>query len=72
MDKKTFMYIVGIDEKQLDNIMLLSGEQEPENGDWTDLTRSWYADAVDLANLFQAKYCWAMDELERRESCEHL
>ena len=66
MTKETFMYIVGMNNnKQLENIMLLEGLSEPENGDWTEIARKWYSDLVDLANLFQTKYCWAMDELEK-------
>lgn len=57
MTKQTFMYIVGIDdEEHLDHIMLLKGEDEPENGDWTDLLRKWYEDLREWAVRYEQKY----------------
>lgn len=58
MTKETFMYITGInDEKQLNNILLLEGDEEPEDGDWTELMKKWYEDMCQMANTYQ-KAVW--------------
>lgn len=57
MNKETFKYIVGIDDnKQLDNIMLLNGDQEPESGDWTELLKKWYSDTCVELKTYMDKY----------------
>lgn len=44
MTREEFMYIVQMDQEQLENIMLLSGEDEPEDGNWTEMMKKWYED----------------------------
>lgn len=39
MTREEFMYIVQMDQEQLENIMLLSGEDEPEDGNWTEMMK---------------------------------
>lgn len=57
MTKETFMYITGItDPEQLANIMLLEGEEEPENGDWTELMKKWYIDQCEWSIRYEQKY----------------
>ena len=51
------MYITGIkDEETFDNILLLDGMEEPEDGDWTETARRWYQSMADMANRYMAKY----------------
>lgn len=45
MTREEFMYIVQMDQEQLENIMLLSGEDEPEDGNWTEMMKKWYEGA---------------------------
>lgn len=64
MTKEQFMYITGItDEEQLENIMLLEGDSEPEDGDWTELLKKWFEELKQYANKYEHLYL----ECSRRE-----
>ena len=51
MTKNEFKYVTGIsDEEQLENLMLLGGDEEPETGDWIEIMKKWYEDMVRYSN----------------------
>lgn len=57
MTKREFMYAVGItDPDQLENIMLLCGDNEPADGNWLKLMRKWYSETVDRMNKYESLY----------------
>lgn len=57
MTKKEFMTVVGIfDPNQLKAIMLLGGDEEPRDGDWTGIMRKWYGEMVERSNKYETLY----------------
>jgi hypothetical protein len=66
MTKKDFMYITGIeDEETLENIMLLSDDPEPENGDYTELLKKWYENLRTHANNYEQKYVQLLEDFRK-------
>lgn len=56
MTKTEFMYAIGQDdEEQIEILLLLSGIDEPENGDWIEIMKSWYNDAIQYARDCEAR-----------------
>lgn len=69
MTKEQFMYITGIiDEEQLENIMLLTNEHEPEDGDWTETLKQWYEEACQTANKYEDKYHQLLDDFRKMKA----
>lgn len=59
------MYITGItDEEELENLMLLAGEDEPEDGDWTELMKKYYEDLRKYAIYYEQKYITFKEVIE--------
>ena len=65
MTKDEFKYITGYeDEEQLANIMLLEGNDEPEDGDWTELMKQWYDSLLRTADEYMSLYHIAIKATE--------
>lgn len=59
MTRDEFMYVVGYGDEELKNLMVLTGESEPENGDYTEMMKFWYDGMCEYGNSYFRKYCEA-------------